>query len=240
MKKLILLALGLAICSSAFAQYDSPVKGLMIGAGVSFDHYNYKALANDIDVSDMPNGFAGFNVFVNYEYGISKIFSASAGLRFQMTSYTQVFGGVGNVEFGDGSIYYGNYSIGGPYNNLYVDLPLKAVFHFGGFFINLGPTFEFWVDYNQKYNNSVKDVNSGNLIKEESGIKHYFKQPGSDKLFNKFNVALGGELGYDWRHFRIYGGVDYDLIKTFKKDWETENKYNFNRMNIRVGVAYLF
>lgn len=210
MKKIIVFAAAIALSASAFAQ--SPLKGLMLGAGLSVDPISWNCSTEGIN--GLPIAPAGFHVYAAYEYQLSTVSAISAGLRFQLVSENSY-----KMSSGD-------YSHSLKNTMTFLDIPVKYVAHFGGFFISAGPTLTFNLAWN------LKKTETG----EPTSITKIFDEV--KDLYNKVGVGLGAEIGYDWSHIRISAGYDRGLIPGVKKDKADGENYNIN--NIRIGIAYLF
>lgn len=211
MKKIIVFAAAIALSASAFAQ--SPLKGLMLGAGLSVDPISWNFSTEGIN--GLPIAPAGFHVYAAYEYQLSTVSAISAGLRFQLVSENSY-----KMSSGD-------YSYSLKNTMTFLDIPVKYVAHFGGFFISAGPTLTFNLAWNRKTTETGKPTSITKFFDEE-------KNP-----CNRVGVGLGAEIGYDWSHIRVSAGYDRGLIPGLKKDKaDGENNYNIN--NIRIGIAYLF
>ena len=214
MKKLIVFAAAIALSASAFAQ--SPLKGLMIGAGLSVDPISWNFSTEGFN--GLPITPAGLHVYAAYEYQLSTVSAISAGLRFQLVSENSL-----NDKFDE------NNSISLKNTMSFLDIPVKYVAHFGGFFISAGPTLTFNLAWNQKQ--TVTEFGQ-----TETRTYKCFKE---DKdTYNGVGVGLGAEIGYDWSHIRVSAGYDRGLIPGVKKDKADGRNYNIN--NIRIGIAYLF
>lgn len=213
MKKIIVFAAAIALSASAFAQ--SPLKGLMLGAGLSVDPISWNFSTEGIN--GLPITPAGFHVYAAYEYQLSTVSAISAGLRFQLVSENSY-----NKSLGDVSESLKN-------TMSFLDIPVKYVAHFGGFFISAGPTLTFNLAWDQKSTVTA-------FGQTETTTYKCFKE---DKdTYNGIGVGLGAEIGYDWSHIRVSAGYDRGLIPGVKKDKANGRNYNIN--NIRIGIAYLF
>lgn len=213
MKKIIVFAAAIALSASAFAQ--SPLKGLMLGAGLTVDPISYTESLGEH--SPLPVTPAGFHIYAAYECQLSTISAVSAGLRFQIASENSL-----KESFGDDSASLKN-------TMTFLDIPVKYVAHFGGFFVSAGPTLTFNLAWNQKQTVTVAG-------QTETKTYKCFKE---DKdAYNRVGVGLGAEIGYDWSHIRLSAGYDRGLIPGVKKDKAPDLNYNVN--NIRISVAYLF
>ena len=215
MKKLIVFAAAIALSASAFAQ--SPLKGLMIGAGLTVDPISYSFDRSGMDA--LPIAPIGFHVYAAYECQFSTVSAVSAGLRFQIASENSY-----NQNSGDFSESLKN-------TMTFLDIPVKYVAHFGGFFISAGPTLTFNLAWNQKQTASYAGQSETRTVK-------VFKEEANKDLYNKIGVGLGAEIGYDWDHIRLAAGYDRGLIPGVKKDKDAGRNYNVN--NIRISIAYLF
>lgn len=202
MKKILSFFAALAISAIAFAQ--SP-DGLKIGAGLSVNPYTYNP-SGDWE----PKATDGYHIFASYPFVISEVSSVAVGLRWEQTfNYKEIM------------------KVRDTYTRGFISLPVKYEAHFGGFFINAGPTFSFWTLFKDTISNNGSKVVVNKFDKSQDG----------DQL-NRFDVALGAEIGYDWRHFRLSVGYDYGLIKGAKTS--AKPIVNFNRQDLRFSVAYIF
>lgn len=184
-------------------------QGLQIGAGYENDFYSYSPNGawNNLKSAD------GYHVTVAYPFALTDKNAISVGLRWSNTFYF--------TELGVGEINSRNdVSFG------FISLPIKFEQHFGGFFFNVGPTVSYWAMAKNKVSLAGTTVSTVNM----------FESSDKDDV-NRFDVAAGAALGYDFRHIRIAAAYDYGFLSNVK-----DNVFNFkvNRQSLRISVAYIF
>lgn len=183
-------------------------QGLQIGAGLDLNFYSYSP-------SGEWNGLKsadGYHVTVAYPFALTDKNAISVGLRWSNTFYYKEVS-LGEFKTRD------DISFG------FISLPVKFEQHFGGFFFNVGPTISYWVMAKDK-------ITTGGI----STSINMFDGPAKDEV-NRFDVAAGAALGYDFRHIRLAAAYDYGFISNVK-----DNLLNFkvNRQSARISVAYIF
>lgn len=214
MKKLIAIIAAATISAAAFAQVPQGVRG---GFGISLTPYQYSA-SGEIE----PSMLTGVNFFGGYEYKLDKISAVSADLRFTL---------VGILDKHVKSSVAGSRE--NKYRRAYLEIPVKYVAHFGSLYVNAGPTFSFAVS--NKVREIIGDLN-GNIVSDTT--TNLFDDRFSTK-WNKFNVALGAEIGFDFSDIRLFAGYDYYLLPTAKQ--EVLGKTETAKISqIRFGCAYIF
>ena len=156
-----------------------------------------------------PKVTDGYHLEVAYAISFTKVSALGIGLRWTQTFNYREEGFEGAKARID-------------YTRGYIGIPIKYVAHFGGFFFNVGPTLNFFVLGEQKVKVDGKSA-------KESFI---------DNDINRFDTALGLELGYDWTHIHLAAGYDCGLVKLIKSSANAPT--NCRRHEIRVTVGYRF
>ena len=184
-------------------------QGLQIGAGFDLNFYSYSPSG---DWNGMKSA-DGYHVTVAYPFALTDNNAISVGLRWSQTFYFKEFK-LGELKTRD------DISMG------FISLPVKFEQHFGGFFFNVGPTVSYWAMAKDKISVNGTSTGSANM----------FEGAGKDEV-NRFDVAAGAALGYDFRHIRLAAAYDYGFISSVKK-----NAFDFkvNRQSARISIAYIF
>ena len=90
------------------------------------------------------------------------------------------------------------------------------------FFVYGGPTVQYGLASTYKYEGSAGSVGG------ESTTNNY-----DNDNYSRFNVYVGGGVGFQAGAFQVTAGYDYGMMPTFKDGDE-------HRSNIKVGVGFLF
>lgn len=155
----------------------------------------------------------GYHVTVAYPFALTDNNAISVGLRWSQTFYFN-------------EIKIGEFKTRDDFSMDFISLPVKFEQHFGGFFFNVGPTVSYWAMAKNKVSVNGTYQRTVNL----------FEGAGKDEV-NRFDIAAGAALGYDFQHIRLAAAYDYGFLSSVKK-----NAFDFkvNRQSARISVAYIF
>jgi hypothetical protein len=108
-----------------------------------------------------------------------------------------------------------------------VPLYLNYTFELGrdtNFFLYGGPTAQYGVSSKAKL-----DMNT--VIGDFSEVYDYYK----DGDYNRFDVYLGGGVGFQVRGIMVMVGYDYGMLNQYK-----DKNHEAHRSNLKIGVGYAF
>lgn len=185
-------------------------QGLQIGAGYEINFYSYTPSGDWT-----PSSADGYHVTVAYPFALSESNAISVGLRWSQTFNFMETNILGVKERHDQT-------------RGFISLPVKFEQHFGGFFFNVGPTLSYWAMGKDKYSVNGAAVETYSFLDKEHG----------GEGLNRFDIAAGAALGYDFRHIRIAAAYDYGFLKGIQEKYTPE--VNYTRQSARISVAYIF
>jgi hypothetical protein len=209
MKRIAIFLAALVLATPTFAQ-------VIPGAG--YVNSSLKSASS----SDSQNGFyAGASV----EMGVTAV----KGLSFVPGAYLSMITSTGTSS-GDFWIISG--SSKSTFTELAVNVPayLKYGLELSGgarIFAYAGPTAQIGIISQVKTDTTTSGIISGS----STNTKDYYA---GDSGFNRFNLYLGGGLGFGFGKFSINAGYDYGLLNVMRGV-----DSNANRANLHVGVSYM-
>jgi len=164
--------------------------------------------------SNANGAFAGFS----FNLPIVGNFAIAPGVYYSVISAKEM-GSLGTIFSASGK--FTEHSINVPlYLNYGMDLARDT-----NVFIYAGPTAQYGLASTTKLSASIAGV-SGSTTENNY----------DDPDYNRFNVYLGGGLGFEVNHILVTVGYDYGMINLIKGD----NAPKSHRSNIKIGVGFAF
>lgn len=207
MKKVLFTVAVLLLSLTAFARPT----GLNVGGGALFNFVNSSS-----SISTEKGTLVGPFAEVGYDWAFSPVVGLYVGGRYSMA-----FDG----DYEKESAYSAAYLV----VNSNLSLPVMLAFNIpagqSSFFINVGPTFDYWLANKTIYTAQTSSTSASKVINNFDG-----------NYLNRFNVYLGGKVGFNIKnHVKIYAGYDQSLINYSKQD-----KVKMSMGLLKIGAAYVF
>ena len=185
-------------------------------AQLSFNagYLNSSTKTQNQNPSNANGAFAG----LSFNLPIVGNFAIAPGVYYSVISAKEM-GRLGTIFTASGK--FTEHSINVPlYLNYGMDLARDT-----NVFIYAGPTAQYGLASTTKLSASIAGV-SGSTTENNY----------DDADYNRFNVYLGGGLGFEVNHILITVGYDYGMINLIKGD----NAPKSHRSNIKIGVGFAF
>ena len=185
-------------------------------AQLSFNagYLNSSTKTQNQNPSNANGAFAG----LSFNLPIVGNFAIAPGVYYSVISAKEM-GSLGTIFTASGK--FTEHSINVPlYLNYGMDLARDT-----NVFIYAGPTAQYGLASTTKLSASIAGV-SGSTTENNY----------DDADYNRFNVYLGGGLGFEVNHILITVGYDYGMINLIKGD----NAPKSHRSNIKIGVGFAF
>lgn len=203
MKKIVLILAAVFIAATSFAQKVT----VSADAGYATDIYHYGS--GDWN----PKTLSGFFVEGVVEDRLTEVSGLAAGVRFTY------------VGLGD---YATSMGVKTTWKRGYIDVPVRYVAHFGGFYLNAGPTARFVV----AVNHSLTDEATKTTVKVND-LKD------AKEHFNVVHFGLGGGLGYEFPFgLRLFADYGYDFTNLIKD--LVGGPAQTKGSTVSLGVGYRF
>lgn len=221
MKKILTVAIAIAVSMSAFAQSN-----FSIGIGETLRHrMGTNAMAGD----DLTKVQSGLMIEATYGYDFIENVGITAGVRF-------AYEGIYNKSAIESKLL--GIKATGKWLNSYLEIPVNAKFTINPdsackFFITLGPTFSYWTGNKVKIDTEV----IGPSGSKNTEVINLFDK--ASNYYQRCNVGAGLALGLDIiDHIRVTLGYDYYFLNNIKKD--VTGGGTLKNGAGRLGVAYVF
>ena len=181
---------------------------------VNAGYLNSTVKVGNADPSKANGGFAG----VSYNVPVAGGLCVAPGLYYSMIT-SKSTSSLGSTLSASGI--FTEHAINVPlYMNYGIELANDTnVFVFGG------PTAQFGLSSKRKYEASAGGASN------VTRVDNY-----DNDNYNRFNVYLGGGIGFQISAIQITVGYDYGMINLYKGD----NAPNAHRSNFKIGVGYAF
>ena len=183
---------------------------LSINAG----YLNSTTKTHNENPSNANGAFAG----LSFNLPIAGSFAIAPGVYYSVISAKEM-GSLGTIFSASGK--FTEHSINVPlYLNYGIDLARDT-----NIFIYAGPTAQYGIASTTKLTASIAGV-SGSTTENNY----------DDDDYNRFNVYLGGGLGFEVNNILITVGYDYGMLNLIKGD----NAPKSHRSNLKIGVGFAF
>lgn len=203
MKKIVLAFAAFLIAATSFAQKVT----FITDAGFATEIYHYGSGEWN------PTSLSGFFVEGLVEDRLSDVSGLSAGVKF-------TYVGLGDyVKISD---------VKTTWKRGYIDIPVRYVAHFGGFYLNGGPTAKFVVALNHSLTDeATKTTVKVNDLKDGKG------------QLNTVHFGLGGGLGYEFPFgLRLFADYGYDFTDLVKANDGGPAKTQASTVSVGVGFRF--
>ncbi|MBR3440916.1 MAG: outer membrane beta-barrel protein [Bacteroidales bacterium] len=204
----LLAASLMLIGTQAFAQ--TSVNAGYLNSSQSFSESNSKSINSN-------GAYAG----ISFNIPLAGGFGIAPGLYYSMIT---------NKDSGSGTILGIPVSASSTFMEHAVNVPLYLNYNLNlasdsNFFIFAGPTAQYGIASSTKLTGGVGD---------NSAEKKYDNYDNDN--YNRFNVYLGGGIGFQVSAIQITVGYDYGLMNLYKG----ENATNTHRSNLKLGLGFVF
>ena len=204
----LLAASLMLIGTQAFAQ--TSVNAGYLNSSQSFSESNSKSINSN-------GAYAG----ISFNIPLAGGFGIAPGLYYSMIT---------NKDSSSGTILGIPVSASSTFTEHAVNVPLYLNYNLNlasdsNFFIFAGPTAQYGIASSTKLTGGVGD---------NSAEKKYDNY--DNENYNRFNVYLGGGVGFQVSAIQITVGYDYGLMNLYKG----ENATNTHRSNLKLGLGFVF
>ena len=204
----LLAASLMLIGTQAFAQ--TSVNAGYLNSSQSFIESNSKSINSN-------GAYAG----ISFNIPLAGGFGIAPGLYYSMIT---------NKDSSSGTILGIPVSASSTFTEHAVNVPLYLNYNLNlasdsNFFIFAGPTAQYGIASSTKLTGGVGD---------NSAVKKYDNY--DNENYNRFNVYLGGGVGFQVSAIQITVGYDYGLMNLYKG----ENATNTHRSNLKLGLGFVF
>lgn len=194
------------------------------GIIAGYSMVNYVGVDVDFDIK------SGFHVGLIYGYNITTDIFIETGFGIASKGYKER----SSESSGDFWIEdEGNYETkeSSEMNTLNVEIPLYVGLQYEGFFIKVGPYFNYAVS--GKYESGGSTTIFTDIHSSETGHNSSSTKISKLKDYNNFNVGFGISIGYRGEHFIVSGIFQRGLTKVYDRPKQYEQ-------NILLLVGYVF
>lgn len=214
MKKVFLTILAVAMAVN-FVKAEN--NGFQVGAGPVFNLFAY----NDSKTTSQPDYLSGFLVYASFDHTFNKYLGINAGLRFSE---------IGLLEHS--AVTYGTQANVKSWKKAFIELPVMLVTHvYKGVFVTLGPVAEYGLFFKMLDEQKVNGEVVSSYVTDLYATPKY-----EDKtVYPRANLGVEAQMGYDFKHVRLFAGFKYDFFNVYKYD-DTSCKM----MQFQAGAAVRF
>ncbi len=236
MKKIqALLALAL-VSGSVMAQSSNDGVKFGVRAGVNLANFALSGSEYDTEEGKLEKDNQKSNTSFSFggyvEIPVSTVFSVQPGLNLS--------GKGGKVEYSE-KVLGENLTITGKASTMYIEIPVNAVFNFGGFYFGAGPYVGYAIAGRKKFETKFGGVIVPEASKPESDIKFGSKkstaiEEGDD--FKPLDFGLNALVGYKLESGLNFG-VNYGLgLSNIEPEGKSSSKTTNRVFSVLVGFSF--